>query len=253
MRRALPHRPYLIGVVVCRAKALPSGTTVGVAAAERSILAHGQQLAARWMWSDRRPGNASPDAGCSGVPTCQGKGPSLNVLFVCTGNICRSPTAEKVAAAQFEKFGNGKVHFSSAGTRALVDHPIHHYAARVLDSMGVDSSGFLARQLSPKVISTADLVLAMTLTHRAAVLEMAPSKLHKTFTLFEAAALTAEFGCQSVEDMSLNRSRLRASRLIDVRDPIGHDLEVFSAVGRQIVELMQPVVGLCISSAGRGA
>lgn len=137
---------------------------------------------------------------------------------------------------------------SSAGTRAVIGHPIHHDAAAVLQQLGGDASNFAARQLTAKIASGADLVVTMTKAHRDAVLELAPNKLHKTFTLIEAARIVAECKAKTIEDLSTLRPQLAAGAMLDIDDPIGQDLEVFSRVGSQIAELLPPVLELCRSS-----
>ena len=156
----------------------------------------------------------------------------MHILFVCTGNICRSPTAERLAAAV------PGLRASSAGTRAVIGHPVHPEAARVLRDLGGDPAGFAARQLSPKIAGGADLILTMTRAHRDAVLEMAPRQLRRTFTLAEAAALT-EFGPAEVADLAGLRPHLPAGVDLDVADPIGQSPAVFDRVDL----LVLPVVG----------
>lgn len=134
---------------------------------------------------------------------------------------------------------------SSAGTRALVAHPIHRDAAATLKELGGDSSNFAARRLTRKVAGTADLVLTMTMAHRASVLEVAPHKLHSTFTLIEAARLVTEYGAHQIDALANLRPQLGSRDILDIPDPIGQSPEVFSEVGHQIAELLPPVLELC--------
>lgn len=134
---------------------------------------------------------------------------------------------------------------SSAGTRAVVDHGIHRTAASVLERLGGDASYFAARQLTPRIASDADLVVAMTQAHRNAVLELAPRQLRRTFTLTEVARLAAEFGAETLSDLPRLRAHLRACETPDIVDPIGQDPKIFSQVGSQIAELLPPVLELC--------
>lgn len=164
---------------------------------------------------------------------------------MCTGNICRSPTAERLATAYCSRTGITGLTASSAGTHAVVAHPIHHDAAATLCDLGGDSSNFAARRLTRKVASTADLVLTMTRAHRTSVLEVAPHKLHRTFTLVEAARLITECGAQQIDALANMRSLLPGDDLLDIPDPIGQSPQVFSAVGQQIAELLPPVLELC--------
>jgi len=169
----------------------------------------------------------------------------MHVLFVCTGNICRSPTGERLAAAYAALHGMPNFTTSSAGTRAVIGHPIHRDAAVVLEELGGDASVFAARQLKSKLASSADLIIAMTSAHRDIVLEAAPRQLSRTFTLTEAARLASMDGAETLADLAALRRRLTANEKADIPDPIGQSPEVFAAVGSQIAELLPPILELC--------
>lgn len=169
----------------------------------------------------------------------------MQLLFVCTGNICRSPIAERLALRQGQQFEISNFQVSSAGTHAVIGHSMHREAARVLERLGGDASAFAARQLTAKIASNANLVLAMTRAHRDAVLELAPNKLHRTFALAEASLLASNFSAGRAADLSGLRPQLVAQDVPDVPDPIGQDAEVFERVGRQIADLLPAVIELC--------
>lgn len=170
---------------------------------------------------------------------------TLHVLFVCTGNICRSPTAERLAAAYAAAQAIPKFTATSAGTRAMIGHSIHPDAAQTLHGLGGDPAGFAARQLSAKIASAADLILAMTRTHRDAVLELAPHRLNRTFTLAEASRLVTELDAQSLAELAMLRPRLAKNLTMDIEDPIGQSPKVFETIGVQIAGLLPPVLELC--------
>ena len=172
----------------------------------------------------------------------------LHVLFVCTGNICRSPTAERLAAAYGAERQIENFHASSAGIRAVVGHPLHPAAIPVLVGLGGDPSNFAARQLTPSIASAADLIVTMTQAHRDAVLTLAPHRLHRTFTLTEAAQLITACGARSVADLAALRSKLAARDLSDIPDPIGLSQEFFADVGSQIAELLLPLMVVCTNA-----
>jgi protein-tyrosine phosphatase len=127
----------------------------------------------------------------------------------------------------------------------VVAHPIHPDAALVLETLGGDASNFAARQLTSRTASDADLVLTMTRAHRDSVLELAPHRLHRTFTLSEAAGLISECNARNVADLAALRPQLAAHELSDIPDPIGQDAECFSATGAQIADLLPPILELC--------
>ena len=169
----------------------------------------------------------------------------MHLLFVCTGNICRSPTAERLAVALNALNPVEGFRASSAGTRAVIGHPVHPEAARVLTELGGDPAGFAARQLKAPIATGADLVLAMAAEHRDGVLELAPRQLRRTYTLTEAAELIGRFDPADIEELAARRSHLRAEEIPDVPDPIGEGPEVFDRIGAQIAELVAPIVEFC--------
>src|SRR3954470_23136084 len=73
----------------------------------------------------------------------------FRVLFVCIGNVCRSPVGERLLAARLpaERFA-----ISSAGVGAMVGYAMSRYAAEELKSYGGDPTGFAARQLTPRML-----------------------------------------------------------------------------------------------------
>lgn len=109
----------------------------------------------------------------------------FSILTVCTGNVCRSPTVERLLA---QKLGP-TVSISSAGTHALVGHPISEPMARLLRSSGAPDGAFAARGLTQKLVKNADLVLTLTRAQRTIVVELWPPAVRRTFTVREFARL----------------------------------------------------------------
>ncbi|HEX8508433.1 MAG TPA: hypothetical protein VF635_02900, partial [Propionibacteriaceae bacterium] len=79
----------------------------------------------------------------------------LSILLVCTGNICRSPVAERLLRANLDS----SVRITSAGTYAVVGSAIEPRMAALLRGAGADADGFAARQLTVDHVRSADLVL----------------------------------------------------------------------------------------------
>jgi protein-tyrosine phosphatase len=109
----------------------------------------------------------------------------LKILVVCTGNICRSPSAEMILRDRLR----AEIRVESAGTSARVGEGIDPQTLQELEAQGVTTRDFSARQLSAAMVDRADLILTMTREHRSAVLRLEPRALRRTFTLTEAAAL----------------------------------------------------------------
>jgi protein-tyrosine phosphatase len=73
------------------------------------------------------------------------------VLFVCVGNICRSPMAAALLAHRFSVRGGGAASVESAGVAALVGRPADSLAVDLLRERGIDLSAHRARQLTPEL------------------------------------------------------------------------------------------------------
>ena len=89
-----------------------------------------------------------------------------SIVFVCTGNVCRSPMA---AGFFYDKLVrekvDGRVRVRSAGTWALEGQPASAYALQVMNEHGLDISQHRGRNLTQEDVDGADLVLAMTRRH----------------------------------------------------------------------------------------
>lgn len=113
----------------------------------------------------------------------------FTILTVCTGNICRSPLAESLLRVVL---GGMPVSVESSGTQALVDSAPPEQTQRVgLDLGAADIAQHRARQLTIEQLEQADLVLAMSKEHRAAVAELLPRAVRRTFTIREFARIAA--------------------------------------------------------------
>lgn len=108
------------------------------------------------------------------------------VLFVCTANICRSPTAEAIFDALVTETG-AQYEAGSAGTAALVNEPIALYARAALDEIGVFAEGHRARQVNQTMLEDADLVLAMTPKQADTLRRLSEPLSAKVHTLLEYA------------------------------------------------------------------
>ena len=96
----------------------------------------------------------------------------MNILFVCTGNTCRSPLAEALARRIATQRGLGAVTISSAGTNAWENVPASDGALLVGMEREVDLTNHRARILTPEIVSEADLIFVMTPSHRDHVIQL---------------------------------------------------------------------------------
>jgi protein-tyrosine-phosphatase len=98
----------------------------------------------------------------------------MKVLFVCSGNICRSPMAAEYMRHRLGDVGLAHVIVDSAGTLGIEGAPASGPAVRILAEHGVDLRGHRSRGLDRKDLRTADLVLAMSIDHITEIERVSP-------------------------------------------------------------------------------
>ncbi|HUG39048.1 MAG TPA: hypothetical protein VMM12_01105 [Longimicrobiales bacterium] len=97
---------------------------------------------------------------------------SYNLLFVCTGNTCRSPMAAAIARAAIGRRGWGHVAVGSAGVAAAPGAPVSEPVGPVLAEHGIEVGAHASRELTPELVEWADSILVMSPAHAAAVEDM---------------------------------------------------------------------------------
>jgi len=111
----------------------------------------------------------------------------MNVLFVCTGNTCRSPMCEGYLRSLCEKSGRTDIHAASAGLSAHPGDPASLHAREVMRQYSADISGHAARGVDSSAVSQADLILAMTGSHLKNLRSAFPEAADKVRLLLEYA------------------------------------------------------------------
>ena len=165
----------------------------------------------------------------------------FRVLFVCVGNVCRSPVGERLLSSRLPA---DRFEVSSAGVGAMVGYAMSKYAAAELRSYGGDPTGFAARQLTPELLDRSDLVLTATRELRSQVLAEAPGALRRTFTILEFAALTehAEGATPAEVVKWAGTHRSSVGRLEqDVPDPYRRGAEAHARAAQTIDAAVQQI------------
>lgn len=94
--------------------------------------------------------------------------PPFRILFVCTGNTCRSPLAAVALRAELGSDAD-QVELGSAGTAASTGQPASEGTLRIAAAEGFDLGRHRSRPLTPQLARSADLVFVMSAAHRTAV------------------------------------------------------------------------------------
>jgi glycine hydroxymethyltransferase len=160
------------------------------------------------------------------------------ILFVCTGNVCRSPMAEGLFRHAMANRGDYRV--GSAGVGAIDGQPPSAYAQRALKELGIDISRQRSRMLTAELVNQADYIFGMTHSHVDSITLLYPQAAEKTFLLREF-------------DDTLDAFEK------DITDPIGGSYDVYVACRDQIeqgiasmLNFLEQTGSLAPSSQGSG-
>ncbi len=108
------------------------------------------------------------------------------ILFICTGNTCRSSMATFLARdLQQKEFAQSGHLFDSAGLMAVEGMPASPEAIAVLAEIGIDLLPHRAKLFRPEMVDKADLILTMTGPHRQWIINQLPNAEGKVFSLAE--------------------------------------------------------------------
>lgn len=141
------------------------------------------------------------------------------VLFICTGNTCRSPMAEALFR---ERMGHDTDWLAqSAGMYAAEGAPASPEAIETLRQIGIDLTSHCSRPLTNEMAFSADLIVTMTAGHRDELLDYLPELGHKVFLI-----------------KSFGTSRVAA----DVSDPFGGSLNVYRKTRDEIDQALSDLI-----------
>lgn len=153
----------------------------------------------------------------------------VRILFVCTGNTCRSPMAAALLQDRLKAWGVAdQFTVSSAGIAAWTGQAASTAAVEVMAQQGLSLKDHSARQIDNRQVYASDLVLALTVSHKESLLCIAPGARNRIFTLGEYAGKPG-----------------------DVTDPMGRSREVYQACANQLTELIEAARDKILKLAGK--
>ena len=153
---------------------------------------------------------------------------SKQILFVCTGNICRSPMAEVILRARLGKDSEWKV--ASAGVAAINGEPASAEAVVVCRELGLDLRQHGSQPVTRELLENSRWVVVMTQMHREILTRRFPD-IHARIKLLKSFGFSQNFG--------------------DIPDPIGGPVEVYRTVRDMIESAISDLVIFLMEQDGR--
>jgi glycine hydroxymethyltransferase len=159
-------------------------------------------------------------------------GAVTNILFICTGNVCRSPMAEGLFRQMVRD--RSDVAVGSAGLGAVYGQPASQHAIDVLRPLGIDIKGIRSRPLTEDLVEKSDYLFVMTRTHLDTIQMLFPQAAEKTYLL-----------CEFDEEL--------ARQALDVPDPIGQGIDVYFRCRDTIKRALPSVLAFIDNNARKPA
>jgi protein-tyrosine phosphatase len=181
---------------------------------------------------------------------------AFGVLFVCTGNICRSPTAEALARRELARYPGAPIQLSSAGSHALEGNPAASRSMLAASSRGASLERHFARELTRRRVRGADLILCMAAEHRPFVLSYDRAAANRTFLLASFARVASQWdwlATSPADLVALAAEHAREQPGDDIDDPLGQSSEAYAACAERLDSLVTPVIAALAKSMPVGS
>jgi protein-tyrosine phosphatase len=175
----------------------------------------------------------------------------FGVLFVCTGNICRSPTAEALARRELARYPGVPIQVSSAGSHALEGNPAASRSILAASARGASLERHFARELTRRRVRAADLVLCLAAEHRPFVLSYDRLAADRTFLLATFARAAAEWdwlATSPADLVALAGEHARERDGDDIDDPLGQPAEAYAACAERLDGLLGTVIAALVKA-----
>jgi protein-tyrosine phosphatase len=180
----------------------------------------------------------------------------FGVLFVCTGNICRSPTAEALARRELARYPGVPLQVSSAGSHALEGNPAASRSMLAASTRGASLERHFARELTRRRVRSAGVILCMAAEHRPFVLSYDRAAANRTFLLATFARVAGEWDWLAgspAELVALAAEHARELDGDDIDDPLGHPAEAYAACAERLDGLVTPVIAALVKTMPVGS
>ncbi|PAB58309.1 low molecular weight protein arginine phosphatase [Anaeromicrobium sediminis] len=144
----------------------------------------------------------------------------MNILFVCTGNTCRSPMAEALMKKLIEKH-NLNINIYSAGIFTMDGLSPSENSILAMDEIGINIRDYKSNTITRELINNSDLILTMTENHKQKILQIIPKISNKIYTLKEYGKVNGD---------------------INILDPYGQNVHVYKACRDEINRLLEIII-----------
>ena len=181
---------------------------------------------------------------------------SFGLLFVCTGNICRSPTAEALARRELERHPGVPIQVSSAGSHALEGNPAASRSMLAAATRGASLERHFARELTRRRVRAADLILCMAAEHRPFVLSYDRAAAGRTFLLATFARVAGQWDWLATSPaglVALAAEHAKEQDGDDIDDPLGQSPDAYAACAERLDGLVTPVIGALVKALPVGS